>query len=99
MEEKLSENAEKLGKLLRKELKAIDSDLVHIVRGKGLLDALVIKPRGNVSAKTVCYKLKENGLLAKPTHHETIRFAPPLVMTEPQMQECIEIIRKSLKSL
>ena len=124
VEEKLSENAERLGQILRKELASIDSDLVDLVRGRGLLDALVIKPRGNISgelslpsfflllpfsfimsnvfyssAKTVCYKLKENGLLAKPTHHETIRFAPPLVMTEPQLRECIDIIRKTLKSL
>lgn len=123
VEEKLSENSEKLGKILRKELRNIDSDLVDTVRGKGLLDALVIKPRGKVDgtflifclipltlsvdfnspflllAKSVCYKLKENGLLAKPTHHETIRFAPPLVMTEPQMYECIDIIRKTLKSM
>lgn len=99
VEEKLSENAERLGNILRKELASIDSDLIETVRGKGLMNALVIKPRGNVTAKKVCDKMKENGLLAKPTHKQTIRFAPPLVMTEPQLRECISIIEKSLKSL
>jgi len=99
IDEKLSENAQRLGEILRSELRNIKSDLVKSVRGKGLLNALVINPRGNVNANTVCYKLKENGLLAKPTHHETIRFAPPLVLTEPQLQDCIQIIRKTLQSL
>ncbi|MBN4081608.1 ornithine--oxo-acid transaminase [bacterium AH-315-C07] len=92
-DENLAENAEKLGAILRDNLKAIKSDLIKIVRGKGLLNAIVIREDATISAWDICIKLKEKGLLAKPTHGHIIRFAPPLVITEEQIQECSEIIR------
>ena len=97
-EEQLSENAERLGKILRAELKAIDSDMITLVRGKGLLNAVVIKPKNGKEAWDVCLKLRDNGLLAKPTHGDIIRFAPPLVMKEEQLMECIAIIKKTILS-
>jgi len=97
-DEKLAENSERLGQILRKELEAIDSDMITLVRGKGLLNAIVIKPKNGIEAWDVCMKLRDNGLLAKPTHGDIIRFAPPLVMTEEQMMECIEIIKKTILS-
>lgn len=98
VEEKLAERAERLGELLRKELRAIKSDMLTLVRGKGLLNAIVISPKGDKTAMDVCLKMAENGLLAKPTHGDKIRFAPPLVITEEQLMECVEIIRKSIES-
>ena len=92
--ENLAENAEKLGIILRRELIAIKSDVISVVRGKGLLNAIVIKPKNGKTAWDVCLKLAENGLLAKPTHGDIIRFAPPLVITEEQMMECVDIIKK-----
>jgi len=74
----------------------IKSDRVALIRGKGLFTAMVIKEKEGISAWDVCMKLKENGLLAKPTHGDTIRFAPPLVMTEEQLMECVDIIRRSV---
>ncbi|MFO8067448.1 MAG: ornithine--oxo-acid transaminase [Bacteroidales bacterium] len=97
-EEKLAERAEKLGQVLRRELKAIDSDMLTLVRGKGLLNAIVIKPKNGKEAWDVCVKMAENGLLAKPTHGDIIRFAPPLVITEEQLMECVEIIKKSIQA-
>jgi ornithine--oxo-acid transaminase len=97
-DEKLAENSERLGQILRKELEAIDSDMITLVRGKGLLNAIVIKPKEGIEAWDVCMKLRDNGLLAKPTHGDIIRFAPPLVMTEEQLMECIEIIKKTILS-
>ena len=97
-DEKLAENAERLGQILRRELAAIDTDMITLVRGKGLLNAIVIKPKDGKEAWDVCMKLRDNGLLAKPTHGDIIRFAPPLVMTEPQLMECIEIIKKTILS-
>ncbi|HYW94152.1 MAG TPA: ornithine--oxo-acid transaminase [Bacteroidales bacterium] len=91
-DEKLAENAERLGKIFREELKKIDSGMVDLVRGKGLLNAVVIKPRNGKTAWDICVALKENGLLAKPTHDHIIRFAPPLVITEEQLREAISII-------
>jgi ornithine--oxo-acid transaminase len=70
--------------------------MITKVRGKGLLNAIVIKPKGGKEAWDVCVKMAENGLLAKPTHGDIIRFAPPLVITEEQLMECVEIIRKSV---
>ena len=96
--EKLAENAEGLGKILRAELNAIDSDMIRLVRGKGLLNAIVIKPKNGKEAWDVCLKLRDNGLLAKPTHGDIIRFAPPLVMKEEQLMECIAIIKKTILS-
>jgi ornithine--oxo-acid transaminase len=97
-EEKLAERAEKLGALLRSELSAIDSPMISLVRGKGLLNAVVIKPRGGMEAWDVCLKMAENGLLAKPTHGDIIRFAPPLVITEEEILDCVGIIRSSILS-
>ena len=97
-DEKLAENSERLGKILRRELEAIDSDMITLVRGKGLLNAIVIKPKNGIEAWDVCMKLRDNGLLAKPTHGDIIRFAPPLVMTEEQLMECVEIIKKTILS-
>ena len=98
LDEKLAENAYRLGKIFRREMKAIDSDMVTLVRGKGLLNAIVIKPKNGKEAWDVCLRLRDNGLLAKPTHGDIIRFAPPLVMTEAQLMECIEIIKKTILS-
>lgn len=95
-EEKLAENSQILGEILRKELLAMNSPMVTVVRGKGLLNAIIIKPTNGKDAWDVCLALKENGLLAKPTHGDIIRFAPPLVITKDQLMECVEIIRKSL---
>ena len=96
-EEKLAENAQRLGEILRRELEAIPTDLINIVRGKGLLNAIVINDSPHSStAWNICVKLSENGLLAKPTHGNIIRFAPPLVITEEQLMECIAIIRKTV---
>jgi ornithine--oxo-acid transaminase len=97
VEEKLADNAEKMGALLRSELSKMNPDYIKIVRGKGLLNAIVVD--NNYHGKTAwdfCLALKENGLLAKPTHGDKIRFAPPLVINEAQMMECIKIIRKTI---
>ena len=97
-EEKLAENAERLGKILRAKLREIDSEMITLVRGKGLLNAIVIKPKDGFEAWEVCLRLRDNGLLAKPTHGDIIRFAPPLVITENQLMECVEIIKKTILS-
>ena len=97
-EEGLSDNAAKLGLVLRKELKSINSEMISIVRGKGLLNAIVIKSKNGKDAWDVCLKLRDNGLLAKPTHGDIIRFAPPLVINENQLCECISIIKKTILS-
>ena len=96
-DEKLEENAERLGKIFRERMEAIKSDMVEIVRGKGLLNAVVITPKNGKTAWDVCLKLRDNGLLAKPTHEHIIRFAPPLVINEEQLLEAIGIIEKTLK--
>jgi ornithine--oxo-acid transaminase len=98
-DEKLAENAEKLGAIFRDELRKINSPYIELVRGKGLLNAIVIKPFNGKSAWDVCLKMRDNGLLAKPTHDHIIRFAPPLVINEEQIHEAVEIIRKSIKEL
>ena len=97
-DENLCENAYKLGKILRKELRKIETDMITTVRGKGLLNAIVIKPKNGKEAWDVCLKLRDNGLLAKPTHGDIIRFAPPLVINENQLYECVEIIKKTIQS-
>ena len=99
-DEQLSENSERLGKLLLRELKFIQAEnpeLVKLVRGKGLFCAMVVTERNGKSAWEVCIELMKNGLLAKPTHGDIIRFAPPLIITEEQLRECVSIIRKVLK--
>ncbi|HRF20019.1 MAG TPA: ornithine--oxo-acid transaminase [Chitinophagaceae bacterium] len=98
-EESMADNATQMGELLRRELKALHSPHIAIVRGKGLLNAIVIKHPDKEAAWKLCLELKENGLLAKPTHGDKIRFSPPLVINEEQIMECVEIIRKSLKVL
>ncbi|XP_051173811.1 ornithine aminotransferase, mitochondrial [Leptopilina boulardi] len=90
-EEHLAENAEKCGKLLRNELEKLPNNIVEIVRGKGLLNAIVINEK--YDAWKICLQLKENGLLAKPTHNHIIRLAPPLVINEKQIYECTNIIK------
>ena len=98
-EEKLAENAEAMGKIFREECRKIESPFIELVRGKGLLNAIVIRPHNEKTAWDVCMQMKENGLLAKPTHDHIIRFAPPLIITEEQIHEAVEIIRKSLEEL
>lgn len=100
-EEKLVENSERLGKILLKELKKIQANhpqLIETVRGKGLFCAMVIKPKEGKTAWELCLALMKNGLLAKPTHGDTIRFAPPLIITEDQLLECISIINRVMKA-
>jgi ornithine--oxo-acid transaminase len=97
--EQLSLNARKLGILFRKEMQRIidSTDLVVKVRGKGLLNAIIVNDSpDSQTAWNLCVQLKENGLLAKPTHGNIIRFAPPLVMTEEQLMECVAIIEKTI---
>jgi ornithine--oxo-acid transaminase len=98
-DEKLAENAHNMGVLFREEVRKINSPFIELVRGKGLLNAVVIKPHNGKFAWDVCLTMKENGLLAKPTHDHIIRFAPPLVITEQQIHEAVAIIRESIKSL
>lgn len=95
-EEKLAENAEYLGEIFREEVKKIDSPFIKQVRGKGLLNAVVVEPYNGKQAWDVCLELAVNGLLAKPTHEHIIRFAPPLVITEKELREAIGIIECSL---
>jgi ornithine--oxo-acid transaminase len=98
-DDKLAERAEHLGKIFRKEMEAIDSDMIQLVRGKGLLNAVIIKPKDGKEAWDVCVKMAENGLLAKPTHQHIIRFAPPLVISEEDLMKAIGIIKKSILEL
>jgi len=95
----MAENALIMGELLRKGLTALHSRHIKIIRGKGLLNAIVINHLNDEAAWQLCLELKENGLLAKPTHGDKIRFAPPLIITEEQLLECIGIIKKSLSCL
>ena len=99
LDENLAENAETLGEIFRSELRKIESPFMKLIRGKGLLNAVEIRPHNGKTAWEVCVEMANNGLLAKPTHENIIRFAPPLVITEEQLLEGIEIIKKSLKSL
>jgi ornithine--oxo-acid transaminase len=96
-EEKLAENAERLGVIFREEFRSIKSDMIELVRGKGLLNAVVIRNQPGKTAWDVCVAMAENGVLAKPTHGNIIRFAPPLVITEEQLREAMEIIKKVFK--
>jgi len=98
-EENLAENAAILGKFLREELQKIDSPYIKEVRGKGLLNAIIIKHADEDAAWKLCLELKENGLLAKPTHGDKIRFAPPLIITKNELMDCIRIIKESLEAL
>jgi len=98
-EEKLAENAERLGGYFLEEIARLNSPHVELVRGKGLLNAIVVKHQNKEAAWNLCLELKENGLLAKPTHGDKIRFAPPLIITKLQIDECVAIIDKSLRTL
>jgi len=96
-EENLAENAARLGKIFRDEFTSIQSDMIELVRGKGLLNAVVINPKNGKTAWDICLAMKDNGLLAKPTHDHIIRFAPPLVISEEQLREAIDIIKETFK--
>jgi ornithine--oxo-acid transaminase len=101
LNEKLAQNARRLGTIFRKEINRYiaQSEIVTLVRGKGLLNAIVINDSPDSdTAWNICLKLRDNGLLAKPTHGNIIRFAPPLVMNEQQLHVCIEIIVETLKT-
>ena len=95
-DEKLAENASRLGEIMLSELKSINHPQISRVRGKGLFCAMVIKPHNGKDAWDFCIALKENGLLAKPTHGDIIRFAPPLVINEAQLREGISLIKKTM---
>ena len=97
-DENLADRAQDLGEKFRSALKKIDSPMIELVRGKGLLNAIVIKPTNGKAAWDVCVALKDNGMLAKPTHEHIIRFAPPLVITEEQLMECAAIVEKTLQT-
>ena len=100
VEERLAENAERQGERLRSELRALKSPIISEVRGKGLLNAVVIdQPAGSTYAWDVCMRLAGMGLLAKPTHGNIIRFAPPLVITDKEMDESLEILKRGLQPL
>ncbi len=96
-EEKLEANAERLGKIFRDEFRSIKSDMIELVRGKGLLNAVVIRNQPGKTAWDVCVAMAENGVLAKPTHGNIIRFAPPLVITEEQLREAMDKIKEVFK--
>lgn len=98
-DENLAERAENMGRTFRRVLSEIDKPWIKEVRGKGLLNALEVSPDAGVEAWNVCLKLKENGLLAKPTHDTIIRFAPPLVMTDEQLDEALKIIVTTLEAM
>ncbi len=96
VDENMAYNASVLGKILLSELKSIQNKNIELVRGKGLFCAMVIKPSNGKNAWDLCVSLKNNGLLAKPTHGDIVRFAPPLIITEDQLMECIYIIKKTI---
>ena len=98
-DEKMEDNAESMGILFRNEIKKLDSPFIELIRGKGLLNAIVIKHKNPEASWELCLSLKENGLLAKPTHGDKIRFAPPLIINEEQILEAVAIIGKSLATL
>jgi len=95
-DEKLAERADYLGKIFREEMENIDSPMIELVRGKGLLNAVVIRPTNGKEAWDVCVEMAKNGVLAKPTHGHIIRFAPPLVISEDELREAIGLIKKSI---
>lgn len=98
-DEQMAENAEALGAYLREQLVALNHPRISLVRGKGLLNAIVIDHADKDAAWELCLQMKDNGLLAKPTHGDKIRFAPPLVITKAQVDECLDIISRSLQRL
>lgn len=98
-EEKMAENAEKMGKLFRQEIEQLNSPFISCIRGRGLLNAIVIKHANADAAWELCIEMMHNGLLAKPTHGDKIRFAPPLIINENQIHDAVSIIQKSLNIL
>ena len=96
MDEKLDENAQKMGTIVREYLSTLDKDIVKLVRGKGLLNAIVIADK--YDAWDVCVKLAQNGVLAKPTHGDIIRLAPPLTINETDLMAALEIIKSTILS-
>ena len=98
-DEHMAANAAAMGQLLREGLAALQSPFIQLIRGRGLLNAIVIQHPAKEAAWDLCISLKENGLLAKPTHGDKIRFAPPLVINKDQVMECVQIISKSLQVL
>ena len=98
-DEHLVENAEAMGHIFRREIKKIDSPFIIEVRGRGLLNAIVTRPIGDKTAWDICLKMMDHGLLAKPTHDDIIRFAPPLCINEQQMMEAISIIRRTFEEM
>ena len=94
-DEKLDENAQRLGEIFRSELRSLPHSWIKDVRGKGLLNAVEVHADSGVDAWELCLKLRDSGLLAKPTHETTIRFAPPLVITETQMGEVLDILKRT----
>lgn len=99
VDEKLADNAERLGQVFRKEVASWNSPRIKLVRGKGLLNAIVFEPTKTKDAWDLCLTLKDNGLLAKNTHGNIIRLAPPLVMNDSQLQECLDIVRRSINQI
>lgn len=98
-EEKLADNAARLGEIFRTEMRNFDSPMIELVRGKGLLNAIVIKNMNGKTAWDVCLAMRDRGVLAKPTHGNIIRFAPPLVITEAEIREAISLIQLAFKDI
>lgn len=98
-DENLAERAYELGEYFRNELRALNHPMITLVRGRGLLNAIVVEPKNGVEAWDVCVMLKEKGLLCKPTHRHIIRLAPPLVITKEQLDECVSIIKSVFETL
>ena len=96
-EENLAEKSEAMGKIFRDEMNKIDSPMIELVRGKGLLNAVVIKPKDGKTAWDVCIAMKENGLIAKPTHGHIIRFAPPLTISEKELYGALDVIKSTFE--
>lgn len=99
VDENMAEQAEASGQYLRRQLRALNSPFISLVRGKGLLNAIVINHPDKDAAWTLCMAMRDRGLLAKPTHGDKIRFAPPLIITHQQLDECVAIIADSLRVL
>jgi ornithine--oxo-acid transaminase len=97
-DENMASNASTMGELFRTELEKLQLPLIKTIRGRGLLNAIVIDHRDPEAAWNLCLLMKENGLLAKPTHGNKIRFAPPLVITGEQVMDCVDIIKRSVNT-
>ena len=99
IDENLSDNANLMGNIFREELNKLNSSIIKEIRGKGLLNAIEIKKTSSISAWEICMLLKNKGLLAKPTHGNIIRFAPPLIINKKEILECTSIITNVFKSI